>query len=104
MGVDYNTFWTLNPKKLMPFITAYNEKRQDEANWADYVAWLHGLYTLEAITSILPKSKVKYPEQPRSMPKRSEEEAFERKKKKLEAAVEAFNAGFKTKKDVKADG
>ena len=43
-------------------------------------------------------------DRPRSMPKNSEEEAFERKKKKLEAVVEAFNAGFKTKKDVKADG
>lgn len=104
MGVDYNTFWTLNPKKLMPFITAYNEKRQDEANWADYVAWLHGLYTLEAIASVLPKSKVKYPTRPKSEPRSSEEEEFERKKKKLKAAIEAFNAGFKTKKDVNADG
>ncbi len=104
IGVDYHTFWELNPKKLMPFISAYNEKRQEEANWADYVAWLHGSYILEAIASILPKSKVKYPTQPKSMPRSSEEEEFERKKKKLKAAVEVFNAGFKKKKDVNADG
>lgn len=59
MGVDYNLFWTLDPKGLSPFIKAFFMKQKYE----DVMAWQQGLYIRMAIASCLDKSS-KYPTKP----------------------------------------
>lgn len=60
MGVDYDLFWSLNPKSLQPFIKAFElQKKQD-----DYNAWLNGMYVQHAVASVLNGSKSKYPREP----------------------------------------
>ena len=61
MGVDYELFWTLNPKTLKPFIKAFSLKQRQD----DFLAWQQGAYIRLAIASVFAKSeKVKYPPEP----------------------------------------
>lgn len=59
IGVDYDFFWTLNPKSLTPFIKAFDLKKK----YDDEVAWTHGIYVQRAVASVLSK-EVKYPNKP----------------------------------------
>ena len=46
MGVTYNEFWTLNPRKLKVLIESYRLKRQVE----DEKQWIFGGYLFEAVS------------------------------------------------------
>lgn len=59
MGVDYDLFWTLNPKSLQPFIKAFELKQKNN----DTMAWQFGQYVRMAIASVLSKDG-KYPQKP----------------------------------------
>lgn len=59
MGVEYDLFWTLNPKSLSPFVKAFNLQQK----YDDWLAWQNGLYVKMAIGSSLSKDN-KYPELP----------------------------------------
>jgi len=59
IGVDYDLFWTLNPKSLFPFTKAFSLKRE----YDDYKLWTAGLYIRSAVASVLNKS-AKYPQKP----------------------------------------
>lgn len=59
MGVDYELFWTMNPKELTPFIKAFELKRQ----YDDILSWQQGIYIKLAIASSLSKD-IKYPKTP----------------------------------------
>lgn len=59
MGVDYDLFWTLNPKSLAPFIKAFELSQRNE----DRLAWQSGQYIKLAIGSSM-SNKVKYPKEP----------------------------------------
>lgn len=59
IGVEYDLFWTLNPKSLSPFVKAFDLKRK----YDDYVSWTNGLYVQRAIASCLGKNQ-KYPKKP----------------------------------------
>ena len=59
IGVDYDLFWSLNPKSLEPFVKAFSLKEKH----ADYLAWLQGKYIQMAVGSTLSK-EVKYPSKP----------------------------------------
>lgn len=59
IGVEYNLFWTLNPKSLSPFIKAFELQQINE----DRLCWQSGLYIRLAIASVM-DSKVKYPSKP----------------------------------------
>lgn len=65
MGVNYDLFWTLNPKSLSPFIKAFSLKHEFDYEYDDRMAWLSGLYIRMAIASTLDKDS-KYPEKPLS--------------------------------------
>lgn len=62
IGVNYDLFWTLNPKSLQPFIKAFDLKRK----YDDEIAWRNGMYVKMAIASSLSKEN-KYPERPITM-------------------------------------
>lgn len=59
IGVDYELFWTLNPKSLAPFVKAFELKQQHE----DTLAWVQGIYIKRAIVSAMNK-EAKYPNKP----------------------------------------
>lgn len=61
IGVDYDLFWTLNPKSLKPFIKAFELSEKQE----DMIAWRSGMYIKLAIGSLLSK-EIKYPTRPLS--------------------------------------
>lgn len=61
IGVDYDLFWTLNPKSLTPFVKAFELKQK----YDDMMAWTNGLYIRMAIASSLGK-EAKYPKSPLS--------------------------------------
>lgn len=66
IGVTYNLFWHLNPKKLKPFFKAFENKRKmrDEESW---IWW--GTYGISALSVVLASafskdSKAKYVNKP----------------------------------------
>jgi hypothetical protein len=59
IGVDYDLFWTLNPKSLQPFHRAFILKQK----YDDTVSWQLGNYIRIAIASSFNKS-AKYPDRP----------------------------------------
>lgn len=66
IGVSYELFWHLNPAKLKPFKTAFENKRKlrDEENW---LSW--GNYGMSALAVVLSSafsknSQVKFMEKP----------------------------------------
>lgn len=59
IGVDYELFWTLNPKSLSAFIKAFSLKQK----YDDAMAWQAGMYIKLAIASSLGKDN-KYPKKP----------------------------------------
>lgn len=61
IGVQYDLFWSLNPKSLAPFIRAFTLRQKHE----DVLAWQQGSYIRMAITSSF-NDKVKYPVNPLS--------------------------------------
>lgn len=66
IGVDYVLFWSLNPKRLEPFIEAFKQKmklRQEEMN---VQTWMTGMYVTHAIASCFGKNH-QYPNSPISL-------------------------------------
>lgn len=61
IGVEYDLFWTLNPKSLNPFVKAFEleQKQKDSENWQ------LGMYIKLAVGSSL-NAKIKYPKEPLS--------------------------------------
>ena len=83
MGVNYDLFWTLNPKSLTPFIKAFILKQK----YDDTLAWKQGAYIKMAIASSFGKNS-KYPQKPlledsKLVPKTIEEKRKEMKDKMM---------------------
>lgn len=87
IGVDYDLFWRLNPKTLVPFHKAFFLKQQ----YDDTLAWSHGLYIRQAVSSVLSKT-AKYPEKAMLVDRTSEESTEERMRNKIRQRVEELNA------------
>lgn len=81
IGVNYEQFWTLNPKSLSPFVKAFVLKQQ----YDDMNAWSQGRYIMLAVASLFDK-KTKYPTKPflnsidsNGNPKETKQEEIKRK-------------------------
>lgn len=59
IGVEYNTFWHLNPNKLKLF----SEAEQLKIKGQDFMNYMLGLYIRTAVASVL-DNKAKYPKKP----------------------------------------
>lgn len=108
-GMSYREFWELKSSLVKDYRRA-NEIRKREIN---YIAWLNGLYTLNALNSGVPvcvtgiaKSKVelpRFPDKPIDFEAQSaEEKAKEERKKQIEhmkQIAEQFNRTFRKKKE-----
>lgn len=89
IGVDYDLFWTLNPKSLTPFVKAFSMKQ--ELN--DAQMWNMGIYVRMAVASAMNKS-VRYPVKPYGIKKEQEMDSATIKEKFLQRAKE-INARFR---------
>lgn len=95
IGVDYDLFWRLTPRKLLTFIEAHKLKMQKERDFQNEVAWLHGIYVNRAIASAF-SEKVKYPETPFKLEKESQGKKTS-PAERFRAVAIAFNTHFKKK-------
>ena len=66
VGVQYNDFWLMNPKRIKSFVSAYEINRKNRAEEANLRAWLIGIYVAHAVGSLV-SSNNKYPEEPMDM-------------------------------------
>lgn len=92
IGVDYELFWTLNPRSLQPFIRAFELRQEYDNNQA----WLNGLYIKMAIASSLSKD-TKYPKKPIGATESKEPSGLttpEDIKARLMQKAQALNARF----------
>lgn len=49
LGISYDGFWTLNPRKINIIIKAYNEARKNEIRQANMLLHLGGMYMADAL-------------------------------------------------------
>lgn len=90
MGVDYDLFWNLNPKSLMPFIKAFELKQKHD----DGAMWELGFYVKLAIASNFSKG-AKYPDKPLMADKKGNEPmSSEQIKSRVMAHAQLINAKF----------
>ena len=90
IGVDYELFWTLNPKSLSPFVKAFNLKQR----YDDAMAWSNGAYVRMAIASSLSKN-VKYPSKPLMSKGEDKPMTSEEIKRRVMAHAQIINQKFK---------
>jgi len=89
IGVDYDLFWTLNPKSLSPFIKAFKLRQE----YDDAMAWNLGRYIQSAIGSVLSKSG-KYPSKPFSSTPQAKEMTPDEIKQRVMNQMKLINARF----------
>lgn len=90
MGVNYELFWTLNPKSLVPFTKAFALKQK----YDDSMAWKNGAYIRMAIASCLNKS-AKYPTKPLMDDQGDKPMSPEEIKRRVMAQAQLINSRFK---------
>lgn len=91
IGVDYNLFWSLNPRKIQAFVKSFKMKQKIKAEYINYQTWLQGIYFGRALVATLDKNQ-EYFEEPIGFQKikkqKSQEELMAMK---FEAWSIAFN-------------
>ena len=75
IGVDYGLFWRLTPKKLEPFLKAYESKQKEQLEFINIAGWVNGMYAGYSLGAAFGEN-VQYPEKPVQI-FRSEEEIQE---------------------------
>lgn len=89
IGVDYDLFWTLNPKSLSPFVKAFRLRQEYE----DSMAWQLGGYIRMAIASNFNK-QAKYPSRPMMARSTNKEATQAEIKDKFIRQMKAINRRF----------
>lgn len=94
LGVDTKDFWSLTPKKLQPYIDAFQEKEKRELEQLNILAWLNGIYMGYCLTAVFGEH-TQYPEKPLEIfQSMNEEEKIKREEQILSAFAATFNANF----------
>ena len=44
IGVDYGLFWQLTPKKMEPFLKAYESRQKEQLEFINIAGWVNGMY------------------------------------------------------------
>lgn len=97
IGVEYELFWSLNPKKLRPFVKAYENTLKQRTLQSNYAAWISGIYATYAIASAM-SEHTEYPEKPLALYE-NEHDIAERKAQESQmfsAYAAMFNRSFDT--------
>lgn len=63
MGVQYDLFWRLNPRRLKPFLKSYELRIENKRDMVNFHAWINNLYMGQMIASMFNKGE-KYFEEP----------------------------------------
>lgn len=63
MGIEYETFWTLNPNTIKPFVKAFELSKE----YDDTMLWMQGQYIQLAVASVMDGKNNKYPTKPLTM-------------------------------------
>ena len=98
IGVDYGLFWRLTPKKLEPFLKAYESKQKEQLEFINIAGWVNGMYAGYSLGAAFGEN-VQYPEKPVQI-FRSEEEIQENTDWEAEyfsAYAAMFNKQFEEK-------
>lgn len=93
IGITEELFWSMNPRRMNLYVKAYDEEMQHELELSNVVAYLQGVYFIDALTSTVgnmfsdKKSKpYEYPKEPYAIGKNNangdEEELSEEEKQK----------------------
>lgn len=91
IGVDYDLFWSLNPRKLQPFVESFKMKQKIEIEYINYQTWLQGIYFGKALVASLDKNQ-EYFKEPIDFQKIKEQKSQEElMAMKFEAWSIAFN-------------
>jgi len=118
MGMSYAEYW----EKESWLVKSYREAQKSKNNDINYIAWLHGVYVLDALHNGVPvvlngiaKSHIdlpKYPEKPielqsekeqkRTVEKQQEEQTKLAAAKFMQFALQ-FNKGFKKRHETTED-
>ena len=66
IGVSYELFWHLNPTKLKPFYTAFENQRKmrDEENWIVWGTYAMSMFSTVLASAFNKNSQAKYIEKP----------------------------------------
>lgn len=78
MGMSYDDYWHGDYTALPYYRKAYALKRQE----ANEKLWLQGIYIMNAIGCMIPKTDIKYPEEPYALTQKEKDEQAERRRKK----------------------
>lgn len=101
-GISYETFWSLNPRIMDIYQKAYIQKKKEEFEQIETMAWLNGRYVMSAVGACFSKN-AKYPELPQRNNNSEKTEGIsddlraEIAAKKFEAFAEVFNKKFENK-------
>jgi len=71
IGVGYELFWHLNPKKLEPFRASFKQIQDEKFATMNYSSWLNGIYVGKAISASFNKN-VDYPNKPLDLTAKNE--------------------------------
>jgi len=91
IGVDYDLFWSLNPRKLQPFVKSFKMKQKIKTEYINFQTWLQGIYFGKALVASLDKNQ-EYFKEPIDFQKIKEQKSQEElMAMKFEAWAIAFN-------------
>lgn len=94
IGVDYNLFWSLNPKRLKPFLEANKLKLKQQNEFM----WLQGMYIFDAVSVAIynnfkdkGKKSMEYLQEPLEIFKPTPEEMEARAERERQKVIAFFN-------------
>lgn len=94
IGISYDLFGKLNPRKIMPFEKANSEKtKRDQKEKIEFInlsTWLNGVYMTKAISACFSKDS-KYPEKPIDLESDKPEKTLEENAENFREYAIAFN-------------
>ena len=97
LGVDYDLFWRLTPKRFLPFIKAYEDKEKREIEKNNYLFWINGIYVSHAVANVLAEN-TKYPDKPFPLFENKDiEESKAEEAELFDAYAAIFNKEFEEK-------
>lgn len=91
----------MNPRKLAPFIEAFQQRIKLEREQQNFMSWLSGMYVTHAIAACFGKNHA-YPSQPVSLDSEDTEEKNKKDAQRFEAYAISFNQQFRKQKQDQA--
>jgi hypothetical protein len=107
IGVGWEEFWKLNPRKIMAIAEGYFQKEKERIQTENYLAYLQGRYFLDALMASVGnmfrnkgQKPITYPQKPYEITEKKEltEEEIKAKRMAFVAQMNALKANFDANK------